>query len=188
MMKNVEMNTAAQETTAIVAANNTLTTAVQQPAAPAPADTEIIETTFTDEKEQAPAAAPADEKKPKKHRNVEHCKVDFDKKAIIITKEFAKKASIIDTPEFNRLSDLCRAYPHLKVITRTAKKSTTRPSMKGLTKDFMEKHIKTLHNADWNLYLRQQAISEAFKCPYMYMRKWFTERYPNWADNEVQAV
>ena len=173
--------------TAIVSANNTLSTVIQQPAAPAPADTEMIETTFTDDKEQAPAAAPADEKKkPKKHRNVEHCKVDFDKKVIIITKEFAKRASIIDTPEFNRLSDLCRAYPHLKVITRTAKKSTTRPSMKGLTKDFMEKHIKTLHNADWSLYERQKEISEAFKCPHMYMRKWFTKRYPAWSEYVVQ--
>ena len=185
-MNNNTTSTTAQENTAHVATNNELSTAVQQPAVPAPADAEMIETTFTDDKEQAPAAAPADEKKPKKHRNVEHCKVDFDKKAIIITKEFAKKASIIDTPEFNRLSDLCRAYPHLKVITRTAKKSTTRPSMKGLTKDFMEKHIKTLHNADWNLYLRQQAISEAFKCPHMYMRKWFTKRYPAWSEYVVQ--
>lgn len=187
MDKNFELNT-----TAIVAANSTLSTAVQQPAAPAPTDTEIIETTFTDEKEQAPAAAPADEKKQdeekktKKHRNVEHCKVDFDKRVIIITKEFAKRASIIDTPEFNRLSDLCRGYPNFKVITRTAKKSTTRPSMKGLTKDFMEKHIKTLHNADWNLYLRQKEISEAFKCPHMYMRKWFTKRYPAWSEYVVQ--
>lgn len=173
MNKNVEMNTA------IVSTNNTLSTAVQQPAAPAPTDTEIIETNFV---EQAPAAVSATEKKQdekKKHRNVEHCKVDFDKKAIVLTKEFAKRASIIDSPEFNRLSDLCRAYPHLKVITRTAKKSTTRPSMKGLTKDFMEKHIKTLHNADWSLYLRQKEISEAFKCPHMYMRKWFTNRYIN---------
>ena len=181
MNKNVEMNTA------IVSTNNTLSTAVQQPAAPAPAESEMIETTFTDDKEQAPAAAPADEKKkPKKHRNVEHCKVDFDKKVIIITKEFAKRASIIDTPEFNRLSDLCRGYPNFKVITRTAKKSTTRPSMKGLTKEFMETHIKKLHSADWAIYQRQQQISEAFKCPYMYMRKWFTNRYPNWSEYVIQ--
>lgn len=76
MDKNFELNS-----TAIVPTNSTLSTAVQQPAAPAPAESEMIETTFTDDKEQAPAAAPADEKKkPKKHRNVEHCKVDFDKK------------------------------------------------------------------------------------------------------------
>lgn len=174
-------------TAAIVPANNTFSTAVQQPAVPAPADTEIIETNFV---EQAPAAVSATEKKqdekPKKHRNVEHCKVDFDKKVIIITKEFAKRASIIDTPEFNRLSDLCRGYPNFKVITRTAKKSTTRPSMKGLTKEFMEKHIKKLHSADWAIYQRQQQISEAFKCPYMYMRKWFIERYPNWSEYVIQ--
>ena len=57
MDKNFELNT-----TAIVAANSTLSTAVQQPAAPAPADAEMIETTFVAEKEQAPV----DEKKEEK--------------------------------------------------------------------------------------------------------------------------
>ena len=45
---------AAQANTALVPANNELSTAVQKPAALAPADTEMIETTFADEKEQAP--------------------------------------------------------------------------------------------------------------------------------------
>lgn len=190
-IKNVELNTAAQETTAIVAANNTLSTTVQQPAAPSPADTDApIETTFV-EKAQTPAAAPADEKKQeegkkKKTRKVERCKVDIKKNAIVVTKEFAKRANVIGSAEFNRLSDLCRAYPNFKVIARTATSSTTRPSMKGLTKEFMEKHIQTLHNADWALYLRQQQISEAFKSPYMYIRKWFVERYPNWTEYVVQ--
>ena len=119
MIKNYELDTAAQETNALVPANNALVASAQQTSAP----TIVL----------------APEKK--KHRNVEHCKVDFQKKKIILTKEFAKQASIVNTPEFNRLSELCQAYPQLKVITRKAKKSTTRPSMKGLTKDFMENHI-----------------------------------------------
>lgn len=84
MNKNVEMNTA------IVSANNTLSTAVQQPAAPAPTDTEMIETTFV-EQEQAPAAAPADEKKKdeekktKKRRTAKHCVPDHDSKTLVVT-------------------------------------------------------------------------------------------------------
>ena len=38
MNKNFELNTAAQETNALVPANNELSTAVQNPAAPDPAD------------------------------------------------------------------------------------------------------------------------------------------------------
>ena len=166
-MNNNTTSTTAQENTAIVATNNAIVP-VSQP---------------TIQKTEPIVLAP----EKKKHRNVEHCKVDFQKKKIILTKEFAKQASIINTPEFNRLSELCQAYPHLKVITRKAKKSTTRPSMKGLTKDFMETHIAILHPNDWTLYQRQLANSKAFKSPYMYMRKWFIERYPNWTDYVIQS-
>ena len=166
MIKNTGMNTAAQATTALVPANNAFTIPAQQTVQ---SDTQAI------------VLAP----EKKKHRNVEHCKVDFQKKKIILTKEFAKQASIINTPEFNRLSELCQAYPHLKVITRKAKKSTTRPSMKGLTKEFMENHIAIRYPNDWILYQRQLANSKAFKSPHMYMRKWFVERYPNWNDYVV---
>ena len=178
MNKNVEMNTA------IVSANNTLSTTVQQPAAPAPADTEMIETTFTDDKEQAPAAAPADEKKQeekKKHRKVEHCRVDFAKNAIVITRDFARRASIVGTPEFKRLSELCNAYPSLTVITRTARKGASKNSTKGLTMAFMENYITHRCPDDVELYKSQVEISKTFKSPYMYLRKWFVEHYSDWA-------
>lgn len=120
------------------------------------------------------------------HRNIAHCKVDFPKEAIVITKDFTKCASIVGTPEFDCLAELMRAYPRYKVVARSAKKSPSRASGKGLTNTFMEKHIRTIHPFDEELYQHQLEVSKAFKCPHMYMRKWFIARYPNWADYIIQ--
>ena len=69
MIKNVELNSAAQETNALVPSDNALTTAVQKPAAPAPADTETpLETTFVEKKEQT-STAPAEKKQDNENDN-----------------------------------------------------------------------------------------------------------------------
>lgn len=119
-------------------------------------------------------------------RNVSPYKVDYAKETIVITKDFAKRASIVGSPEFDCLAELLRAYPRYKVAARTAKKCPSRPSVNGLTNVFMETHIRTIHPLDVKLYQRQLEVSKAFKCPHMYMRKWFIARYPNWADYIVQ--
>ena len=129
----------------------------------------------------------------KKHRKVEHCRVDFAKNAIVITRDFARRASIVGTPEFKRLSELCNAYPSLTVITRTARKGASKNSTKGLTMAFMENYITHRCPDDKKLYKRQVEVSKAFKSPYMYLRKWFVGRYSDWAkyvlvsDQEAEA-
>lgn len=129
----------------------------------------------------------------KKHRKVEHCRVDFAKNAIVITRDFARRASIVGTPEFKRLSELCNAYPSLTVITRTARKGASKISTKGLTMEFMENFITYRRPNDLELYKRQKEVSKAFKSPYMYLRKWFVGRYSDWAkyvlvsDQEAEA-
>ena len=117
----------------------------------------------------------------KKHRKVEHCRVDFAKNAIVITRDFARRASIVGTPEFKRLSELCSAYPCLTVITRTARKGASKTSTKGLTMAFMENFITHRYPDDVKLYQNQVGVAKTFKSPYMYLRKWFVERYPEWA-------
>lgn len=119
-------------------------------------------------------------------RNVSPYKVDYAKETIIITKDFAKRANVVGSPEFDCLAELLRAYPRFKVTARTARKCPARPSVKGLTNAFMETHIRTIHPLDVELYQHQLEVSKAFKCPHMYMRKWFIARYPNWADYIVQ--
>ena len=117
----------------------------------------------------------------KKHRKVEHCRVDFAKNAIVITRDFARRASIVGTPEFKRLSELCSAYPSLTIITRTARKGASKNSTKGLTMAFMENFFTYRRPDDVEFYKSQVEISKTFKSPYMYLRKWFVEHYSDWA-------
>ena len=182
MDKNFELNT-----TAIVAANNTLSTAVQQPAAPAPADTEMIETTFV-EHEQAPAAAPVDEakqeekKKPKKHRKTNHCREDHEKKQLIVTKETTKPG----TAAFNELMDKRKLYPDYSVVYRTTRKSENRSITNGLTVKNMRKYIEIKHPDDTarlDIFDTQKNLSELYSSPITYMRRWFRANYPQyWED------
>ena len=101
----------------------------------------------------------------KKHRKVEHCRVDFAKNAIVITKDFARRASIVGSPEFKRLRELCNAYPYLTVIARTAKKGATKASAKGLTVAFMANFITHRYPDDVKLYQNQVGVSKTFKSP-----------------------
>ena len=182
MDKNFELNS-----TAIVAANNTLSTAVQQPAAPAPADAEMIETTFVAEKEQAPAAAPADEKKeekakPKKHRKTNHCQENHKDRQLIVT----KKTSIPGTDAFNELMDKRKLYPDYTIVYRTARKSENRSITNGLTVKNMRKYIEIKHPDDTarlDIFDTQKKLSELYSSSITYMRRWFRANYPQyWED------
>jgi len=152
MIKNVEMNTAAQNTVKTETAQNIV-------------------------------AIPA---KKKATRNTIECKVIHKDNTIVLTKRFATAASKPGTKEFKELAKTRQMFPTYEVVARTASPSATRVSMKGLSYGFMEEHITLLHKADLPTYTQQKRLSKAYKNPYMYMRKWFVETYPNWADYVVQ--
>lgn len=191
MMKNVEMNTAAQNTTAIVPTNNTLSTVVQQPATSAPADTEMIETTFTDNKEQTPAdtSTPEDkqeEKKQKKTRKTNHCREDHEHKQLIVTKETSKPG----TAAFNELMEKRKLYPDYTITYRTAN-SSDRLSVRGLSVEDMEQFIKLTYNNDKKRmaeFKLQKQLSELYRAPITYLRNWFRRNYREYWTNAKKAA
>ncbi len=180
MTKNVEKTTAVVTENEIennIVAENENTSSNQQPVQN---DASTQEQTSDSEKKQE------EKTKTKKRRNVEHCKLVHEDDCIIITKDFAKRANNPSSPEFKKLAMLRREFPTYSVVARTAESSSTRPSMKGLTAEFMERHISLLHSGDMEEYTRQKKISEAFKCPHMYMRNWFDKKYPDWREHKIQ--
>lgn len=180
---------AAQADTALVPANNELSTAVQKPAAPAPADTEMIETTFADEKEQAPVQSSTSKEKkeekktkPKKHRKTNHCREDHDSKQLIVTKETSKPG----TAAFNELMEKRKLYPDYTIVYRTARKSEDRSITNGLTVENMRKYIEIKHPNDavrLAIFDTQKKLSALYSSPITYMRRWFRANYPKyWED------
>ena len=189
MMKNYELNTAAQETNALVPANNELSTAVQNPAAPAPADTEMIETTFVAEKEQAPSQPSTSEEKKeetktktKKHRKTNHCREDHENKQLIVTKETSKPG----TAAFNELMEKRKLYPDYTIVYRTAKSSESRSITNALTVENMRKYIEIKYPKDaarLAIFDTQEKLSALYSSPITYMRRWFRANYPKyWED------
>ena len=193
MMKNYELNTAAQETNALVPADNALSTTVQQPAAPAPADTEApLETTFVEKTEQTSTASAEkkqedkEQKKTKKTRNTNHCREDHEHKRLIVTKETSKPG----TAAFNELMEKRKLYPDYTITYRTAN-SSERLSVKDLTVKDMEQFIKLTYNDDekrlseFNL---QNKLSELYPAPITYLRNWFRRNYRNYWTNAKKAA
>ena len=124
-----------------------------------------------------PAVNPAvEQRKAKTPRNVPACKVDTVQKTIT----FTKAAMVPNTPAFNELMEMRRMFPEFLVKPRTAKRKDPQNSVKGLTLEFMERHIRAQHLQDVEEFLRQKRFSEGARSPYMYMRKWFVGKYPNW--------
>jgi len=193
MIKNVELNSAAQETNALVPADNALSAAVRQPAAPAPADTETpIETTFVAEKEQAPTQPSSSEEKKeekaktKKHRKTNHCREDHEHKRLIVTKETSKPG----TAAFNELMEKRKLYPDYTITYRTAKPSD-RLSVKGLTVKDMEKFIELNYPGDekrMNEFKLQKQLSELYPAPITYLRNWFRRNYREYWTNAKKAA
>ena len=190
-MNNNTTPTTAQETTALVATNNELSTTVQKLAAPAPDDTEMIETTFADNKEQAPAQPSTSEekkkeKKTKETRKTNHCREDHEHKRLIVTKETSKPG----TAAFNELIEKRKLYPDYTITYRTAN-SSDRLSVKDLTAEKMEQFIELNYPGDekrlseFNL---QSQLSKLYPAPITYLRNWFRRNYRNYWTNAKKAA
>ena len=185
---------AAQEINALVPANNALSTAVQQPAAPAPADTEApLETTFVEKTEQTSTASAEkkqedkEQKKTKKTRKTNHCREDHDNKQLIVTKETSKPG----TAAFNELMEKRKLYPDYKIVYRTIKSSDNRLSVKDLTSEKMEKFIKLTTNDNkksMNEFNLQKQLSELYPVPLTYLRNWFRRNYREYWDNARKSA
>ena len=194
MIKNVELNSAAQANTALVPADNALSTTVQKSAAPAPADTEMIETTFADEKEQAPAQPSTSEEKKeetktktKKTRNTNHCREDHEHKRLIVTKETSKPG----TAAFNELMEKRKLYPDYTIVYRSAKLSENRLSVKDLTAEKMEKFITLNYSGDkkrTDEFKLQKQLSDLYPAPITYLRNWFRRNYREYWTNAKKAA
>lgn len=115
--------------------------------------------------------------------------IDVFERTIYFGKKFMKLAKQYGTPEYNIFLGLIHDLPDFKIVVREAKDSGTRMSTRGLTREFMERHIRKSHgenSAAYTEFKNQLAYSEGQINPYMYLRKWFVKEYPNWDGKQEQ--
>ena len=115
--------------------------------------------------------------------------IDHEARTLYFGKKFMKLAKQYGTQEYITFLGLIRDMPNYKIVIRETKKSEIRMSFKGLTREFMELHIRKTkgeNSAEYTEFKNQLAYSEGQINPYMYLRKWFVKEYPDWDGKQEQ--
>ena len=120
-------------------------------------------------------------------------KIEFVKKAIVITKKEAQAASKYNSNEYNALMDLREKHPGFTVMVHEVKCSSKRKGAnKGFTYDKMEAYVNR-HGSD----LQKQQFAEMRESAkeltggacvaYRFVKEWFDTNFPE-ASNFAAAV
>ena len=102
---------------------------------------------------------------------------------LTMTASFAKKASQLNTPEYNTVRQLRLDNPGMKIEKAIRKTSSNQPM--NATFAQMEGFIAKCANSGERLdvFEKIKALSKIQASPYAYVRKWFLENYANYAED-----
>ena len=101
---------------------------------------------------------------------------------VTISKDFARKASQLNTPEYKTLLQLRNDNPNLKIVLRESAKAQ---NGSGITFKQMEAFIKQCRDSESRIevYERVKALSKVQRSPYKYVKDWFLTNYANYSEN-----
>lgn len=102
---------------------------------------------------------------------------------LTMTASFAKKASQLNTPEYNTVRQLRLDNPGMKIEKAIRKTPSNQPM--NATFAQMEGFIARCANSEERLdvFEKIKALSKIQASPYAYVRKWFLENYANYAED-----
>ena len=117
--------------------------------------------------------------------------IDFINAKIILTKKFAKAASILNTPEYTTLMQMRRENPDFTIELREIKKKEGKKSYRNLTYDHMEDYIITREGKDsatYKEFLNVKKLSQIQAGPYAYVKSWFLKKYKDEFEKEEETA
>ena len=106
--------------------------------------------------------------------------IDFINSKIILTKKFAKAASILNTPEYTALIQIRRENPDFTIELREIKKKEGKKSYRNLTYERMEEYIIAREGKDSDAlkeFEKVKMLSQVQAGPYAYVKSWFLKKY-----------
>ena len=111
--------------------------------------------------------------------------VDFLNNRIVMTRDFAKRASDVRSEEYEMLQKARRDYPSFSVEVRTIKRNPTKKTYKNLTYDYMSKYI-VMHGTREEQLANMKEFSELKligEChtnakAYATIKSWFLDKFP----------
>ena len=99
---------------------------------------------------------------------------------VILTKQFAKAASILNTPEYMTLLELRRNHPDYTFELREIRKKEGKKSYRNLTYEHMEAYIITRDGKGSEAHKEFEQVkklSQVQAGPYAYVKSWFLKKY-----------
>ena len=106
--------------------------------------------------------------------------IDMENGAIVMSKAFAKKASVYDSIEYNMLQGARADYPEYKIVMRSINKNEKQEHFRGLTYEYIERYIGAHDNSEERMmiYKELRLIAECHSVRYQHIKRWFLETYP----------
>ena len=116
-----------------------------------------------------------------KKTNVTGYAYDAIENVLTCSESFLKKASRLNSPEYNVLKQFRAEIPGLK-IEKSEKKSSNRPL--NITFAKMEEYIKNCRDGENRLeaFKKVKSLSKIQPSPYQYVRTWFLDNYANYSE------
>ena len=112
-------------------------------------------------------------------RNTEY-EINQIEGTIIITKNFASAASVLNSSEYNIMKQLRADNPSFTVELRTIQKKANKKTYGKLTYDTMEEYILTVEGKGSKELAEFEQVKKLSKIqagPYAYVKKWFLTKY-----------
>ena len=110
-------------------------------------------------------------------------RTDFNTQTIILTKKFAKSASVVGSKDYTILCRLRKDYPDYSIVVREiAKKEGKVNPNRNLTYDHMRETITIKHGKESKELAALETIiieSKIKPAPYLHVKDWFLRQYPD---------
>ena len=123
--------------------------------------------------------------------------IDHSKKAIIIPKGIAKKASTFGTEEYNAFIAVRETFPgyeiSVRTVNRTPSRKDSKDSLRGLTYEYIERYLNKYGTDDQKLeynLLRNPVHDDGLESKpksYIDIRKWFLTTFPQVLDYQKKV-
>ena len=106
--------------------------------------------------------------------------LDHANSKIMMSKDFARKASNAESEEYQLLQMIKANHPSYSMSLGVIKKKENKESYRGLTYAYMERYIALKGSReDMDEYCNMLFLSECHKVKYPAIKKWFLNKYPD---------
>lgn len=116
--------------------------------------------------------------------------IDYEKQEIIITKAFAKQASMVyDSEEYNTLKGLRADFPEYEIKQKKIKKNSKKKTYAKLTYEKMEAYIKLVErkgSPTLEEFKFEKKLAKFKSSPYAHTKNWFLAKFPEFEPEEQE--